>query len=160
LFAFQWTHHHLITSTQLHVRRPDLLSLLPPRRKSIKDTPIIYPPNILLHHAPICRPKHQIRCNPYCIISPSSPHPNFTRPQTLTFKERTTPPNRICNTPLPLEDIPHIPNRQIIPPLCVFRKYILELLRHEPPFMIICPRIAAMFVLMHVFQVEAEERIR
>jgi hypothetical protein len=78
----------------------------------------------------------------------------------LTFKNRTTPANRIRHIALPLEHIHGIPKRQVIPPLRILCENLLELLRNIPALIIIGPGITSMFRPMHILQIDPEQRIR
>ncbi len=74
----------------------------------------------------------------------------LTIPIRLTLKECTTPTNRISNASLPLEHIAHVPDGQIVPSLCIFRKYVFEFLRQKAPFGIVRSSVTAMLVLVHI----------
>ena len=78
----------------------------------------------------------------------------------LTFEDSATPPNRVRNVSLSLDNIGQIPKRQVIPPVTIFCEDILELLRQEAPFVVIRARITPVLCLMRIYKVKTKKRIR
>jgi len=79
---------------------------------------------------------------------------------SLTFKESSTPSKRIENHPLSLQIIKRFSKRNaLLITTRIFRKDVLEFLRHESSLRIISPRITPMLILMNPRRINPEEGI-
>lgn len=78
----------------------------------------------------------------------------------LTLEECTAPAYGIQDAPLPLQDLPDVPDSEVVAALRVLGKYVLELLRQEAALGVVCARVAAVLVPVDTGQVDAEEGVR
>lgn len=88
-----------------------------PSGNLVEEATIVNPSDVLLHHASIFRPQHQVRCQP--------------------FEKRTAPAYRICNAPLAFHHVAHVPYSNVIASFSILFEDVFELLRHEASFVVV-----------------------
>jgi len=73
----------------------------------------------------------------------------------LAFEEGTAPTNRVSNTPLALQHVAHIPDRQIVSAFRILREYVFKLLRQKAAFVIVRSGVTTMLIPMHILEEKA-----
>lgn len=92
-------------------------------------------------------------------MSANQTHNVSPRP-TLTFEDRTTPTNDVVDITLSSQHVDRVRERQVVPSICILRKDVLEPLWYIAPLIIVCACVSSMLRPVHVFEVDAEQRIR
>lgn len=77
----------------------------------------------------------------------------------LTLKRRRRGTKRIGHDPLPLEQVPHVAQGDIVLVGGVLGEHVLELLGHEAALVVVGPGVAAVLGLVDVPEIDAEEGV-
>lgn len=159
-------HFHVMLKPSWSTSGPDghplsLARVLPLLSNLIEDTSIVKLSNLLLLHTSVLRPKKDIRRKPckgikvsIAILPLSS---NSQSRHTLERRRRSA--KRIGHHPLPLEQVPHVPQGDKVLVVGVLGEHVLELLRHEAALAVVRAGVAAVLGLVDVLEVDAEEGV-